>query len=185
MNYLKEVAQVDPTIYYSQPKLNLTSTNTHSNRVKINIENIEAVETANHSNASSARSERSERMTTKILPPVIMSHKHLVAAQHHSSSHNNVSSSTAVIPSQTAPFLNSTQSTLHSRVVKKLSSGSNTDRNSQSVDILQRRTLITLPPIQKNSVITGDMIGNQLAVESPLKINNANAASAHNQNNAT
>lgn len=176
MHYLKEVLQVDPTIYYSQPKLNLISTNTQSNRVKINIENIEAVETAYHSNASSARSERSERMTTKILPPVIMSHKHLVAAQHNSSS--------TVIASQTAPFLNSTQSTLHSRVVKKLSSG-NTDRNPPPVDIFQRRTLITLPPIQKNSVITGDMIGSQLAVESPLKINNANATSAHNQNNAT
>lgn len=51
------------------------------------------------------------------------------------------------------PFLNSTPITLHSRSKR---------------DLLQRRTLITLPPIKPFEI-------NQLAVESPLKM-------AHHQN---
>lgn len=201
-------------MYYSQPKLNLAPQ--HSNRVKISIENLDNVHNnathnaesvSSHSNMSSARSDRSgsERMVTKILPPVIMSHRHLAAAaaaaqqaaaagQHHNYQHHPTSLSTVITTSgQNMPFFNSTQSTLHSRVVKKLSSGSGNNTERNPVDILHRRTLITLPPIQKASVSGGsgggvnavDVIGGQLAVESPLKLTNANAASAHNQNNAT
>jgi hypothetical protein len=179
---LSKEIPTDSTIYYSQPKLNNLNYTTHQqpmNRVKISIENIEAAlesvasASTQHSGSNSARTDRSlasptggattTTTTAKNLPPVIIGSK--ASSQNNPPQHHTSSSHRAIIVTETGgessttnggggkPFLNSTPITLHSRSKR---------------DLLQRRTLITLPPIKPFEI-------NQLAVESPLKM-------AHHQN---
>lgn len=179
--------------------------NTAINRVKINIENAtpSAASAADRSTSRSSRSEdnvsepssaRSDRQAqrssipvAKILPPVVImggsqSHykQHLATQTQHKQNSGSGSDET--------PFFNSTQSTLHTRLV------ANTLKKQLGA-AADRRALITLPPIQHKQSnatmhnVVGDVVPTQLAVESPIKgLSSANSSAAtthHNKTNAT
>ena len=94
--------------------------------------------------------------STKILPPVV---KRL---------------SENVPPPDPKPFLQSAASTLHSR-----NKNHNSNNNNNNKELIQRRTLISLPPINKSFEVN-----HLIVVESPHKQNNNQNKIEHNNSSA-
>lgn len=124
----------------------------------INNQRLNSSSSHNSAAAAAAPTDRSLTPTihssTKILPPVV---KRL---------------SENVPPPDPKPFLQSAASTLHSR-------NKNHNSNNNNKELIQRRTLISLPPINKSFEVN-----HLIVVESPHKQNNNQNKIEHNNSSA-